>query len=199
MNSEGAGENPGTRAIATVEESILQRVAANDNAAMRACIDRYGGLVWSLARRFLSDASETEDAVHEIFVDLWKSAARFNPDVAAEHTFVAMIARRRLIDRVRATKASRREQPLSSDEPAPRVRPDPAEFGEDAAAAAEALGELELGQQRAIELAVVRGLSHEEIARITGQPLGTVKTHIRRGLIRLRAKLLERRSVGVAS
>lgn len=182
-----------------MEQSILQRVAAGDSAAMRACIDGYGGLVWSLARRFLSNTSEAEDAVQEIFVDLWKSAARFDPAVAAEHTFVAMIARRRLIDKVRARRPLTEEMPLAADGPAARLAVDAAELGEDAAAAAEALRGLEPGQQWAIELAVVRGLSHEEIARVTGQPLGTVKTNIRRGVMRIRTRLQERRSAGVPS
>ena len=84
-----------------MSDSILQRVAAGDTEAVAACIDRFGGLVWSLARRFLDRPTEAEDAVQEIFIELWKSASRFDPSIASETTFVAMIARRRLIDRQR--------------------------------------------------------------------------------------------------
>ena len=83
------------------ELTTLQRIAAGETEAVRECMDRYGGLVWSLARRFLYSSNEAEDAVQEIFLDLWKHAGRFDPNVAAEATYVAMIARRRLIDRVR--------------------------------------------------------------------------------------------------
>ena len=68
---------------------------------MQACMDRFGGLVWSLARRVTRSTAEADDAVQEIFVDLWRSASRFDPSIANETTFVAMIARRRLIDRGR--------------------------------------------------------------------------------------------------
>ena len=81
--------------------NVLHRVAAGDRAAVRECLARYGGLVWSLVRRSTSDAAEAEDAVQEIFVDVWQSASRFDPAVASEATFIAMIARRRLIDRAR--------------------------------------------------------------------------------------------------
>src|SRR3954470_14464574 len=78
---------------------LLGRVAAGDQQAVRECLARYGGLVWSIARRF--EAADAEDAVQEIFLDLWKSAARFDRQIASEASFVAMIARRRLIDRKR--------------------------------------------------------------------------------------------------
>ena len=81
--------------------SILERVARGDPGAPAACIERFRGLVWSLARRLCANASDAEDAVQEIFIDVWKSASRFDPAIASETTFVAMIARRRLIDRGR--------------------------------------------------------------------------------------------------
>jgi len=81
--------------------SILERVAQGDPSAPAECIDRFSGLVWSLARRLCASASDAEDAVQEIFIDVWKSAGRFDPSIASETTFVAMIARRRLIDRGR--------------------------------------------------------------------------------------------------
>lgn len=174
-------------------ESILQRVAAGDPGAVQDALDRYGGLVWSLARRFSYDQAEAEDAVQEIFIDVWKSAGRFDESVASEPTFVAMIARRRLIDRRR--RASRRQEVAGS-----RITADGAavaaegaaqgkdlvEVGEEAARAAAALRELREDQQRVLRLSIYQGLSHERIAEATGLPLGTVKTHVRRGLMRLR-------------
>lgn len=155
-------------------------------------MDRFGGLVWSVARRYCPNAAEAEDAVQEIFIDLWKSAARFDEAIASEATFVAMIARRRLIDRNR--KRSRRPvaATLTEGMDVPeRTGDDSAEVSEDARRATQALKQLRPEQQRVLQLSIFHGASHEQIARATGLPLGTVKTHARRGLIRMR-ELLDR-------
>ena len=82
-------------------EAILKRIAEGDAAAVQDCLKKYGGLVWSLARRMLRNSDDAEDAVQEIFVDVWKNAARFDEAKSSETTFIAMIARRRLIDKIR--------------------------------------------------------------------------------------------------
>jgi RNA polymerase sigma-70 factor (ECF subfamily) len=176
-----------------VASPLLHRAAQNDAAAVKAVLETYGGLVWSLARRFCINQADAEDAVQEVFVDVWRSAARYDPAVASEATFIAMIARRRLIDRAR--RSSRRPEGASIDEaalvaPAPPPR---ADIGEEAAIAADALNSLSEAQQRVLRLSIYRGLSHEEIAQSTGLPLGTVKTHCRRGLIRIRQVIEEKR------
>lgn len=176
-----------------MSDSILQRIAAGDGAAVKECLDRHGPLVWSLVRRFVRDRAEAEDAAQEIFIALWKSAARFDPAVASEATFVAMIARRRLIDRTRAAaRAPRRELlegalELATD--APREKLDAAL---DASRAARAFAGLSADQRRVLELAVLGGQTHQEIAEATGMPLGTVKSHARRGLLRMRELVLGR-------
>ena len=81
--------------------TILQRVARADAAAVDECLNAYGGLVWSLARRLCRKHEDAEDAVQEIFVEIWRKAEKFDPDVASESTYITMIARRRLIDRFR--------------------------------------------------------------------------------------------------
>ncbi|MFO0962614.1 MAG: sigma-70 family RNA polymerase sigma factor [Phycisphaerales bacterium] len=160
---------------------------------MRECMDRYGGLVWALARRLSPTPSDADDAVQEIFIDLWKSAARFDPSVASESTFVAMIARRRLIDRGR--RRSRRLDNAALPESPPAAEEPPVgrstEVAEASRLAQEAFEQLRPEQRRVLQLAIFRGTSHEEIARSTGLPLGTVKTHARRGLIRLRELLAQ--------
>jgi len=174
-----------------LQVGILERVSKGQQGAVQECIDRYGGLVWSLARRLSANPSDAEDAVQEIFLDLWRSAPRFDPSVAAEATFVAMIARRRLIDRSRraglrampSLDAGESNEGPGDDRPRPEVS---AEVGEDAERAALALESLKPEQQRVLRLSIYHGLSHERIAETTGMPLGTVKTHVRRGLIRLR-------------
>ena len=165
-----------------MQETILQRVASGDPGAVRECTDRYGGLVWSLARRWNRSQADAEDAVQDVFISLWRNAGRFDPGVAKEATFVAMIARRRLIDRMRKTGRRPNESSLQEDE----ARGGGAELSEDAKRAERAMSELSDSQQRVLRLSIMHGMSHDRIAAATGMPLGSVKTHIRRGLIRMR-------------
>lgn len=167
------------------EEPILGRIAAGDRAAVEECIDRYGGLVWSLARRLCPNRNDAEDAVQEIFIDLWKSAGRFDEAQASEATFVAMIARRRLIDRRRAVQRQPEIKELS-EEDWTATQENTFEMTADAARAARAMNELRPEQQRVLQLSIWYGLSHQEISQTTGMPLGTVKTYVRRGLSQIR-------------
>jgi len=174
------------------QETILQRVASGDAEAVRECTDRYGGLVWSLARRWNRSQADAEDAVQDVLVSVWRNAGRFDPEVAKEATFVAMIARRRLIDRMR--KAGRRPTESTLDESGSSAgvaadRGGAGEVSEDAARAERAMRQLSESQQQVLRMSIMHGLSHERIATATGLPLGSVKTHIRRGLIKLREAL----------
>jgi RNA polymerase sigma-70 factor (ECF subfamily) len=162
-------------------------VASGDNAAVREVMDRFGGLVWSLARRSCFNPADAEDATQEIFLDLWKSADRYDPSKGSETLFVAMIARRRLIDRIRKQGREPRMEDVedlgyelaSADE-------SDAETYAEATLAAKAVEMLKPAQKKVLELGLLKGLSHSEIADATGMPLGTVKTQMRRGLIRVR-------------
>ncbi|MBS2016765.1 MAG: sigma-70 family RNA polymerase sigma factor [Deltaproteobacteria bacterium] len=174
--------------------SLLPRVATGDRAAIRECISRYGGLIWSLARRASKGQDDAEDAVQEIFLDLWKSAGRYDPAIGAETTFIAMIARRRLVDRRRRRARTPETEPLSERAKGTSGAPSgsvPPELGAEAALAARALDQLRPEQRQVLLLTTCMGLSHEEVATTTGMPLGTVKAHARRGLIRVREVLGE--------
>ena len=176
------------------KDCLLQRVGEGDPQAVAECIDRFGGLIWSLARKLSVGPSEAEDAVQEVFIALWKNAARFDPSVASETTFVTMIARRRIIDRWRKTgrrpngdAADVDDVPIqSADEKQDRV-----ELAEEATRAAEAIEQLKPKQQEILRLAVCQGWSHQVIADRLCLPLGTVKTNVRRGLQRVRELLQE--------
>ncbi len=171
-------------------QSILQRIAASDKTAVQECIDKYGGLVWSLARRLAFNDAEAEDAVQEIFIELWKSAGRFDPAQSGEVTFVAMIARRRLIDRKR--QQQRQEKTVSLDDDVNKNEPqynEQLEVRSDAAVAYRAMQQLRPEQQKVLQLAIYQGLTHQEISGATGIPLGTVKTYVRRGLSQIRTAL----------
>jgi len=164
-------------------ESLLVRIAAGDVSAVSECMDRYGGLVWSVVGKAWKDYSTIEDLVQEIFIDLWKSAERFDPELASESTFVMTITRRRVIDRRRRLGRSPEVEMVEDDtlgEHDEELRQ--IDLGDDARLAREALSELGEDQRRVILMSVVDGLTHQEIAEETGIPLGTVKSHIRRGL-----------------
>ena len=105
-------------------EGVLKRIAAGERAAVDECLKKYGGLVWSLARRMLRNQDDAEDAVQEIFVDVWKNAGRFDEAQASETTFIAMIARRRIIDRIRTSTRRIAADPLDDVliEPVDRCR-----------------------------------------------------------------------------
>ncbi len=171
-------------------EPILHRIAAGESDAVQECVDRYGGLVHSLARRFCP-AGEVEDAVQEVFVDLWRKAGRYDPTLSAEVTFVTMIARRRLIDHGRRRKEVAGSALVDDELPAKlsAAEHERVEICDEADRAAKALARLKPDQQRVLKLAIYDGLSHEAIAEATNLPLGTVKTHVRRGLIRVREML----------
>ncbi|MGL4400220.1 MAG: RNA polymerase sigma factor, partial [Luteolibacter sp.] len=93
---------------------ILPRVAAGEAEAMGQCLSAFGGLVWSVVRRYLRNQTEAEDLVQEIFIEIWKKAASFNPAVASETTFVGLIARRRAIDHLRRQGRKPDFEPLSA-------------------------------------------------------------------------------------
>lgn len=172
---------------------LLPRIAAGDRSGINEAIRRFGGLVWSLARRGSSNTSDAEDVVQEIFLDVWKSAVRYDPKMGSEATFVATIARRRIVDRRRARqrRPQTEEMPDSTAQNPARAETMPPEIGAEAALAARALEQLPPAQRQVLVLTACHGLSHEEVAERTRMPLGTVKAHARRGLIRIREVLAE--------
>lgn len=168
--------------------ALLERVAAGESTAFAQCLDQYGDLIWSLARRFSATAADAEDATQEIFLRLWKAAAQFDASRGSEAAFIATLARRLLIDRYREKRRRPVEVVVEDNEPLWAVHED-ASVSSDAERAAEELKQLRPEQQRVITLSVVQGLSQGEIAMATGMPLGTVKTLMRRGFLELRERL----------
>ena len=166
---------------------VLLRVARGDPAALRECIDQFGSLIWSIARRLTRTHADAEDAVQEIFTDIWRSSARFDPLQGSEKIFIATIARRRLIDRLR--RAGNRITVELTDEMESLAWSDPgtlAETSVEAETAARAVMQLRPEQRQVLEMGLLQGLSHSEIAAALHMPLGTVKTMMRRGLIQVR-------------
>ena len=184
------GDSPpagaGLPRVLKATESILPLVASGNRDAMERCLERYENLVWSAARRYLGASAEAEDVVQEIFIELWQKAGRFDPARASEATFVMLVARRRLLDERRRQRRQPAAAPLDAAEER-EFQPEPGNpLDDDARQVLGALGALPAEQQRFLRLSLADGLTHAEIAAQTAVPLGTVKTLLRRGLLRLR-------------
>ncbi len=170
------------------EPRLLERIAQGDEAAVRALLEQYTPLVWTIARRQLGSQC-AEDVVQEVFLALWKNAARFDPALSSEANFVATVARRRVIDeRRRAGRAPTLELP-AEEAAGGEEGHEQVELSDEARQAEAELAQLPRTQREVLRLAIVDGLTHVEIAARTALPLGTVKSHVRRGLERVRARL----------
>ncbi len=172
------------------EETLLERVGRGDKSAVPLLLDKYGPLVWSIARRQVG-AEAAEDVVQEVFIQIWKNADRYDPERASEATYITTIARRRLIDQRRKLGRQPSVEELQEDAGTSDDSLERVDLGDDARIAALAMAQLKPEQQKVLKLSIVDGLSHTQIAELTHLPLGTVKSHARRGLERVRALLHE--------
>lgn len=175
----------------TKKETILKRIAEGDQTAVEDCINQYGNLIWALAKKYTPTQEDAEDAVQEIFTEIWQNAARYDSGKSKEITFISTIARRRLIDRLR--KIYRRPVAQSIEdtfETAPNVFETELNTKIEANRVIKAMKYLRVEQREMMFLNIYEGMSHGEIAEKTGLPLGTVKTHIRRGFRRVRGMMM---------
>ena len=164
--------------------SVLHRVAAGEAGAAEECLDRWGRLIRSMARRSFADPGRADDATQEVFIHLWRKADRYEPDRGSEDAFVGSLARRRLIDLARQ---SDRDRAVSCEVPAEAVEAaDPLEAEDERASLRRCWARLTDDQRSVLGLSVFGGLSYAGVAEKLGQPIGTVKTRARAGLKRLR-------------
>ncbi len=167
--------------------SILQRIAKKDKMAVEECFDKYGGLVWSIAKKFTNSREDAEDAVQDIFIDIWKYAGRFDAAKSAELSFIVLIARRRLIDRLR--KFNRQPEMFLLDEVANNQSDGwdkKLQMQIEIQQAVRELNKLNPQQRKVMQMVIYAGMTQSEIAETTGLPLGTVKSLIRRGFRKIR-------------
>jgi RNA polymerase sigma-70 factor (ECF subfamily) len=184
----------GSAAPDVPDGTLLGLMARGDGAALSTLYDRHATAVYSLALRVLRDPLDAEEVVQEVFAQSWRQADRYDPSRATVAGWLMMQAKSRAIDRLRgrrarpdATAAPGHAMP---DMPDPAAGPDlSAVQAEEARRMREALRSLPALQRTAIELAYYDGLTHSEIAERLAQPLGTVKTRIRQGLLTLRGAL----------
>jgi RNA polymerase sigma-70 factor (ECF subfamily) len=171
---------------------LLQRIAAGDQLAMAELYDATSPLVFGLALRILSEKAAAEDAVVEVYSQVWAQANTYDPQRGTPLSWLLTLTRSRAIDLLRARNRTQAVEPLETAGEVQSATPNP----EESSVAAErhrfirsALESLSEDQRQAIELAYFSDLSHTEIATRLGQPLGTVKTRIRAGMMRLRELL----------
>jgi len=173
-------------------KGLLQRITDGDQSAMAELYDGTNSLVFGLALRILRERALAEDVVVEVYAQIWKQAQIYDGQRGTPLAWLLTVTRSRAIDALRARQRVQKTEPLETATEAQAQTPGPEEAStvtERRRVVCQALASLSVEQRQAIELAYFSDLSHAEIAEKLGQPLGTVKTRIRTGLLRLREVL----------
>jgi len=171
------------------DAALIERIGRGDADALAALYDRHAPRVLGLTSRILGDRDEAEDVLQEVFLQVWRGPARFDASRGSAVTWLLILARSRAIDRLRSLRRRGHDRqvpiddhPIASEENLERG----AENAQEGAAVRRALEALPPDQRRALELAYFDGYTQSEIAQMTGAPLGTVKTRLRQGMMKLR-------------
>ena len=183
-----AGSRQGLGAEATVDQ-VLARVARGDEQAFERLYDAVAGQVHGLVRRVLRDPAQAEEVTQEVFLEIWRTATRFDPSRGKAMTWVRTMAHARAVDRVRSAQAScdrdlkvgQRDYAAAYDQVAEAV-----ESRLEQVQVRRCLGGLTELQRESVTLAYYGGYTYNEVADLLSVPLGTVKTRLRDGLIRMR-------------
>jgi len=169
--------------------SAISRVAEGDRGALREVYDRTAAKLFGLCLRILGDTSEAEDTMQDIYLTVWQRAGSFDPARSSPITWLTVIARSRAIDRLRSSSRTRAALPIEAAaeirDPAPDVTT-MIEGSQDASRLNECVEELDQRQAEAIREAFFGGMTYPQLAERAGVPLGTMKSWVRRSLIKLR-------------
>ncbi|MFE6280885.1 RNA polymerase sigma factor [Streptomyces sp. NPDC057877] len=182
-----AGRPPARGLVAGDEDRLARGLVAGDEACLAALYRRWSPLVQALARRSLGDAGEAEDVTQQVFLGVWRGRHTYRPERGPVAGWIVGITRRRIADALAAR--TRRLDLLASAAPALLITDAPAQRPEDVLdrlVIRRELDRLPTPQRRVLRLAYFEDLTQTQIAERTGWPLGTVKSHARRGLVRLR-------------
>jgi len=179
------------------DREMIERIGRGDQSAFSALYDRLSRPLYSLALRMLGDAGDAQDALQDVFLQIWSRAATYNPEQSTVFSWTVLLTRSRVIDRLRARKRRLRivasatgdEDADVADASTMESAADTADKNDEAARVRSVLNNLPSEQRVAIELAFFGHLTHLEIAARLGEPLGTIKARIRRGLLKLRERL----------
>lgn len=167
----------------------ISRAAKGDRIALREVYDRTSAKLFGLCLRILGDTSEAEDTMQEIYLTVWQRAGSFDPARSSPITWLTVIARSRAIDRLRSSGRSRASLPIENAFEVHDPSPDAVtllEAGQDASRLNGCVEELDQRQAKAIREAFFGGMSYPQLAERAGVPVGTMKSWIRRSLIKLR-------------
>lgn len=178
------------------KETLLAQIAGGDQAAFGALYDEVSPRVFGLIRRLLVDHAQSEEVTQEVFLEIWQNASRYEPSKGGASTWILTMAHRRAVDRIRSSQSGRdrdvkigiRDYVSDYDNVADTV-----ETNIEHERVKKAMSQLTELQRQAVTLAYYGGYSHSEVAAMLSVPIGTVKTRLRDGMIRLRDEL------GVAS
>lgn len=177
---------------AETQVDLLERIARGDQRAFAALYDQVSSRVFGLIRRVLKDEAQSEEVTQEVFLEIWQSATRFDPNKGGAATWILTMAHRRAVDRVRSSQSSRdRDTRIGIRD----FNPDYDHVAETIEVRLEhervqkAMTRLTELQRQAVSLAYYGGYSHSEVAQMLSVPIGTVKTRLRDGMIRLRDEL----------
>lgn len=166
------------------DASLLERVRRGEEDAMAILYDRYSRIVYSVALRVLRETASAEDVLQEIFMQVWRSPGSFLETKGSLGGWLAVVARNRSIDHLRRRRPTDQVEDISLASPYNLA--EEAERNAMMERAKAAIVLLPTEQRKTLEMAFFDGLTHTEIAEITGDPLGTVKTRIRSGLLAVR-------------
>jgi RNA polymerase sigma-70 factor (ECF subfamily) len=173
---------------------LMRRVADNDEAAVSEMYERFGSLVYRMAYQAMPTRSEAEDAVQEIFVRLWRTAKRYDPTRAALVTWVMLISRRHLVDKLRRAQARVKASPLDegqSTQTAPAPEMTRMERSERFASLLQKVAALPELQRTVVTRAYFGGQTLRQIGEELDTPIGTIKSALSRALVRLRERVSE--------
>jgi RNA polymerase sigma factor (sigma-70 family) len=170
------------------ESDLAELFRNGDESALRCAYDRYGGAVFHLANRSLANRSDAEDVTQATFVAAWLGRETFDPERGSMLGWLLGITRRKIVDRYRTVARENRATEIVQSMPEPSAPDDSPERVLDRLVVADELAQLPAEQRRTLELAFYDDLTHPQISAVTGLPLGTVKSHIRRGMANLRRR-----------